>query len=236
MNPRQRQGLLLVVVAAIGLVGVFLLIANYVSTVSKQVGPKVRVLALTSSLAPYQPVTASQLHEVLVPAKWAPPNALQDPSQAVGLISPIALPANDRLEQGMLTSAPAVQPGQRGLPVPIDAATVVAAQLQPGSVVDIIGTFQGSTGSRDSARVIVASARVLSVGTPVGAGSSGGSSGGNAAASSGGSVPVTFALTPEQALHVSYAESFAQNVRLSVVAPGSTEPPANLPPYSPAGQ
>jgi hypothetical protein len=31
MNPRQRQGMMLVVIAAAGLLGVFLLIADYVS-------------------------------------------------------------------------------------------------------------------------------------------------------------------------------------------------------------
>ena len=35
-------------------------------------------------------------------------------------------------------------------------------------------------------------------------------------------VPVTFALTPEQALVVSYAESNATEVRLALLRPGST--------------
>ena len=35
LNPRQRQGLLLVVIAPVGLLGVFLLIANYVSSVRR---------------------------------------------------------------------------------------------------------------------------------------------------------------------------------------------------------
>jgi hypothetical protein len=36
-------------------------------------------------------------------------------------------------------------------------------------------------------------------------------------------VPVTFALTPEQALVVSYAESNATEVRLALLRPGSSE-------------
>ena len=61
MNPRQRQGLLLVVLAAVGLIGVFLLVASYVSSVSKQVGPKVDVLTLVRPLSAYQPVTSADL-------------------------------------------------------------------------------------------------------------------------------------------------------------------------------
>jgi pilus assembly protein CpaB len=36
-------------------------------------------------------------------------------------------------------------------------------------------------------------------------------------------VPVTFALTPEQALVVTYAESNATEVRLALLRPGSAE-------------
>jgi pilus assembly protein CpaB len=87
MNPRQRQGLMLVVVAAAGLLGVFLLIADYVSSVSKQVGAKISVVTLVSPLNPYQPVSPNMLAETSVLQKWAPRNAITDPDQLVGLVS-----------------------------------------------------------------------------------------------------------------------------------------------------
>jgi pilus assembly protein CpaB len=230
LNPRQRQGLLLVVIAAAGLVGVFVLIANYVSSVSKQVGPKINVLVLNASVPAYQPLSASNLTETSVPQKWAPQRALSDPAQAAGLVAGISLPAGTVLEQGMLVAPPALQPGRREIAILVDAETGVAGQVTPGSIVDVIATFAGNNqGSKPSSRVVVASTRVLTVGTPT-------TAGGSASASSQGIsqdqvVPVTFSLTPQQVLEVSYAESFAQKVRLSLVAPGTNAPPAQLPPY-----
>lgn len=228
MNPRQRQGLLLVVIAAVGLLGVFLLIANYVSSVSKQVGPKTELLKLVQAVPAYQAVSANDLGEVTVPKKWAPTNAITDPAQVVGLVTQVPLPAGTELEQGMLTQRPALAPGHREMAIFVDAETGVAGQITPGELVDIVGTFQGSgsttagTASKSKSEIIVPSAQVLNVGQI-----SGGSNNSNS------TVPVTFSLTPSEVLKVTYAESFAQKVWLSIVAPGSNAAPVNPPPYSP---
>jgi pilus assembly protein CpaB len=223
--------MLLLVVAAAGLVGVFVLIAGYVSNVAKQVGPKVEIMELTSAVQPYQPITASMLGEVSVPAKWAPAGGLRSPNDAVGLVSDVALPAGTELEQGMLTTPPALQPGQREIAILVDAETGVAGLVTPGAQVDIIGTYAGNNqGSKSSSRVIVPDAKVLDVGTPTTGGGSASSS--SQAVGSDEVVPVTFALTPQQVLAVSYAESFAQKVWLSLIAPG-TGSAAQPPPYAP---
>ena len=233
MNPRQRQGLLLVIIAAAGLLGVFLLIANYVSTVSKQVGPKVNVLVLAAPLAPYQPLSSSMLQELSVPAKWAPRGAITDPGEVSGLVSGISLPAGTELQSGMLEQPPALQPGEREIAILVDAETGIAGQISPGSLVDIVATFQGGNSSKalSSARVIVPSAKILNVGTPQVSGGS--STGSSQALDQNQVVPVTLALTPQQVLEVSYAESFAQKVRLSLVAPGSSTRPVHPAPYAP---
>jgi pilus assembly protein CpaB len=220
MNPRQRQGLLLVVVAAAGLVGVFVLVANYVSSVSKQVGPKVDVITLVRPLQAYQQVTTGDLGVVSLPQKWVPGTALRDASQALGQISPVPLPSGTELEQGMLTGPPSLRPGEQEFALPVDQTTGVANQVQAGSVVNIVATFAGSGQSRRaSARVVVSDVTVL-----IAAQSSTGSSGGGV---------VTLALTPQQVQEVAYAESFAQKVWLSLVAPGTTGTQPQLPPYQP---
>jgi pilus assembly protein CpaB len=219
MNPRQRQGLLLVVVAAAGLIGVFVLVANYVSSVSKQVGPKVDVLTLVRPLQAFRPVTTADLGVVALPQKWVPGTALRDASEAVGQISQVPLPTGTELEQGMLTGRPTLQPGEQEFALPIDQTTGVANQVQEGSVVDVVATFSGSGQSKAaSARVIVSDVTVL-----IAAQSSTGSSGG----------VVSLALTPQQVQEVAYAESFAQKVWLSLVAPGTTGSQPQLPPYQP---
>lgn len=223
--------MLLVVVAAAGLIGVFVLIASYVSNVSKQVGPKVQVLELTAPLQRYEPISPGMLGYVSVPAKWASANALRSPDAAVGLVSQVYLPAGTELQQGMLGTPPSLSPGQQEIAIMVDAETGVAGEVTPGSVVSIIATYSGnSQGSKNSAQVIVPVARVLGVGTPTTAGGS--ASGSSAPTGQSEVVPVTFALTQKQVLAVSYAETFAQKVRLALVAPG-TASVAQPPPYTP---
>jgi pilus assembly protein CpaB len=217
MNPRQRQGLLLVVVAAAGLIGVFVLVANYVSSVSKQVGPKVDVLTLVRPLQAFQQITSADLGFVALPQKWVPGTALRDPSEAVGEISQVPLPTGTELERGMLTGRPSLQPGQQEFALPVDATTGVANQVQAGSVVNIVATFAAGQSRPASARVMVSDVSVLI------AAQSG---------TSGGGV-VTLALSPQQVQQVAYVESFAQKYWLSLVAPGTTGAQPQLPPYQP---
>lgn len=219
MNPRQRQGVLLVLISLIGLIAVFVLIANYTRSLSKQVGQKIPVVTLASPLSPYQSLTPNMLSEVSVPQKWAPRNAVTDPGTVVGLVSRVALPAGTEIEQGMLSQAPALTPGHREIAILVDAETGVAGQINPGDQVDIVATFQGSSGSGSSyAEVVVPDATVLNVGQVSGS------------ANGDASVPVTFSLTPAEVLKVSYAESFAEKVRLSLIAPNSGPAAADDPP------
>jgi pilus assembly protein CpaB len=241
LNPRQRQGVLLIAVAVIGLIGVFVLIAGYVNDVSKQVGPKVEVLQLNSPVQQYQPLTSNMLGEVSVPAKWAPRNAIRDPAQVAGLVAGTALPSGTVLEQGMVVAPPALQPGEEEMSILVDVETGVAGQISAGSHVSIIGTYadRNSENARSSAsaRVVVPDARVLSVGAPTSAPSGASPGPGPQAAANGHLVsstvyPVSFALTPEQVLAVSYAESFASKVRLSIL-PSTGAAPPKVPPYKP---
>ena len=220
MNPRQRQGLLLVMIAAAGLLGVFLLIANYVTNVSKQVGPMTQILVLLKTLPPYQQVTTADLGEIKVPVKWAPTNALTEPSEAIGLISTTQLEAGTDLQGSMLTQRPTLGPGEQAVAFTIDAETGVAGQIQPDSTVDVVATY-GSGGhfGKGYAEFVARDIRVLNVSQPAG---------------SSGSSPIILALTPQQSLELSYAESTASKVRFVLDASGSTTTPAPVPPYSPS--
>src|SRR6185369_15451266 len=86
VNPRQRRAVLLLVVAAAGLLGVFALVANYVSDVDTQVGPKVSVLVLSKDAKKNQAITDDMVVEKLIPRRWAPKSAL-DRSQLVGFVA-----------------------------------------------------------------------------------------------------------------------------------------------------
>jgi pilus assembly protein CpaB len=220
VNPRQRRGLLLIAVAALGLVVVFVLVAGYVSDVRREVEPKTRLVALAKPVEENQAITDEMVKWVEMPERWAPPTALRDVGQLVGLVAGTDLEPNTLLQRDMLVAPPQLAPGERELAILVDAETGVAGKIGPDSVVDVIATYPGNDRKAPESRVVVPNARVIEVGQPR---LKGGRGVQEQAADPGEVVPVTFALTPEQALVVSYAESNATEVRLALLRPGSEE-------------
>ena len=220
MNPRQRRGLLLIAISAIGLLGVFVLIAQYVADVREEVDPKVSLLALAKPVAAHQAITDDMVKTVELPERWAPPSAMRDPGELVGLVAATDLEPNTLLQDDMLVAPPQLAPGQRELAILVDAETGVAGKIGPDSVVDLIATYPGSQTKAPESRVVVPSARIIEVGQPR---LKGGNGVQEQAADPGQVVPITFALTPEQALIVTYAETNAAEVRLALLRPGDTQ-------------
>src|SRR4051812_16730026 len=143
MNPRQRRGLLLLVLAGLGLLAVFVLIASYVADVRSEVDPKIRLLALSRPVKAYESVPDDAVTTITMPKRWAPPAALRDRAELVGLVAGTDLSKDSMLQRGMLVSPPELAPGQREVAILVDAETGVAGKLGPGAVVDIVATFQG---------------------------------------------------------------------------------------------
>lgn len=217
MNPRQRRAVLLLALSALGLLGVFVLVAGYVSNIRGEVQPKVTVLELTRPVAAHSGVEDDMVKELSLPRRWAPRNALTDPSQLVNVVTTGDLPSNTVLEQGMLVPPPQLAPGQRKLAILVDAATGVAGRLQPGDFVDVVAAYAGVNEGPDVTEVVVPGARVLDIGQPT---LKGGQGVKEADADPQQVVPITFALTPRQVLEVEHAETFASEVRLALLRPG----------------
>jgi Flp pilus assembly protein CpaB len=220
VNPRQRRGLLLIGISALGLVVVFVLVAGYVADVREEVDPKVRLLMLAKPADAFQAVTDDMVREVEMPERWAPPSALRDRGQLVGVVAATRLAKDSLLQEDMLVAPPQLAPGQRELAILVDAETGVAGKIGPDALVDVIATYPGDDRKAPESRVVVPNARIIEVGQPRLAGGRGVQ---EQAADPAQVVPVTFALTPEQALVISYAESNATEVRLALLRPGSDE-------------
>ena len=217
MNPRQRRGLLLIAISALGLIVVFVLIAGYVSDVREEVDPKVRLLTLAKPAEAFQSITDDMVREVEMPARWAPPSALRDPGQLVGLVAATPLTKDSLLQKDMLIPPPQLAPGQRELAILVDAETGVAGKIGPDSIVDIVATYPASDRKAAESRVVVPDARIVEVGTPR---VEGGRGVREQNSDPSQVVPVTFALTPRQVVVVTYAESLASEVRLALRRPG----------------
>ncbi len=226
MTPRQRRGVLLLFVAGIGAILVFSLISGYVSDVRKDVEPKTGVLVLTRAVPELQPIPPDAVALKSVPEKWVGRQALRDQSQIGALVPNEPLPAGVELQQGMLVEPPALEKGQQQISILINADTGVAGNLRPGDMVDVLATFQpdDQTRSPASARTIIRRARIVTIGLPRAAARPGADDNplrqGNAANAQQVLVPVTFALRPTLGLRLTYAETFASEIRLSLIRRG----------------
>lgn len=221
MNPRQRRGVMLMILAGLGAVGVFVAVVSYVGQVRAQVGDMRQVLQLTREVPANAAITATMVRRVEVPARWVPETAITDTSALRGKVAASELSRGAYLQRGMIISAPALEPNQREIAILINAETGVAGKIESGSVVDIYATFAGNaTNSASCAVRLISQARVLDVGKLR-------VSRGNESESQVATdrvVPITFALSQQESLMLTYAESFAETVRLARIGPGSQPP------------
>lgn len=215
MNPRQRRGVLLVGLSIVGAIAVFVSIANFVADVQSRVGPMTSVLRLSTDAPPFAEMTPEMVELVDLPERWSPDNALTDAVEVAGLVTNVNLPAGTVLQEGMLVEPPQLEAGQREMAILVDAETGVAGKIGRGSVVDVYATFPSDEEVPAQAIIMVENARILDVGVPTStteADATGGFSEGQV-------VPVTFALSIEESLSLSYVRSFADNVSLALRAP-----------------
>lgn len=217
MNPRQRRGVLLMAVAGLGALAVFVSVIGYVGNVRRQVGALGPVLRLVRDMQPYEPIDSSMVEVVQVPDRWVPETAVRDIRAVEGMVAGTTLARGSYLQSGMLVARPALAQGEREIAILVDAETGVAGKVRPGSVVDIYATYAGSRERPARSQIIVTNALVIDVG--------------DVRTERGGDdfeesavVPVTFALTVRESLAVTYAESFADHVRLALVGGGDRTP------------
>lgn len=212
MNPRQRRGVFFLVVTSILAVAVFVGVLSYVRTVSSQVGPMVTVLQLNRSVDALEPVDESMLDRVTVPERWVPSTAVRDVADVGDLVAATAYEKGSMLQGGMLVERPGVQPGFREVAIIVDAETGVAGKVEPGDHVDIIATMGGGD-VKPVSRVWVSNVLVLEVGLPRTL-----EDPDDLSTTSG--LPVTFALSTQDALTLAYVESFSVKLRLALRGAG----------------
>ncbi|MBB4930149.1 pilus assembly protein CpaB [Lipingzhangella halophila] len=227
MNPRQRRGVLLMIVAGIGAIAVFFTIVSYVGSLNRELGEYRTALRLTEDVTPYQPVTEDMVEEYQVPAKFfdeetfvsSLDEVLDQPDRQA--VSSTYLAKGSVLQASMVIPAPELEAGEREIAIMVDAETGVAGKVSRQSRVDIYGTFAAGTEDAEScATRILTDVEVLEVGQ---VGSETDESGTQSAV-----VPVTFRLNPQDTLQLTYAEAFSSSLRLGLVSPQGSGDPGGL--------
>ncbi|MFF4788270.1 Flp pilus assembly protein CpaB [Streptomyces sp. NPDC001276] len=218
MNSRQRRGVILLILSVICALAAFAGVLSVISDVKSKVGPEVAAYQLRTEVAPYTTLSTGQFEKVKMPKRWLSPNAVTDLEQIQGKIAVTTLRKGSLLQSDMIVNQPALQPGQQEVAIMIDAATGVAGKITPGSTVNVYATFGGQRqGDPAQSKIIVTNAKVLDVGRITALQPNAD----NRAQQPTDAVPITFALSTIDAQRITYAESFAQRVRLALVAPGS---------------
>ena len=222
MNPRQRRGVLLLGLGFVGAVIVFFAVAGYVADVRRDVKPTTTVFVLKRTVEAQQQITPDLLVRREKPIKYVPRTAITDIAAVGNRVAGQPLPRGAELQEGMLVDPPAVAPGQREISVLISADTGVAGKIQPGDLVDIEATFAGDNRSVARARTVISAAQIVTIGAPrSGTGRRNFGADGQAGGGEGASVvPVTFALSPRGVLVLTYAEQYADGIRLARISPG----------------
>ncbi|MET8942030.1 Flp pilus assembly protein CpaB [Streptomyces sp. NPDC004542] len=216
MNSRQRRGVILLILSVLCALGAFAGVLSVVDDVKSKVGPEVTAYRVRSEVAPYTALEAGQFEKIKMPERWLSSNAVTSLREIQGKIAVTALHRGSLLQTDMIVQQPALQPGQQEVAIMIDAATGVAGKITPGSRVNVYATFEGKKqGEPDQSKIIVTNARVLDVGELKSLEPD------NRNQQPTDAVPITFALSTIDAQRITYAESFAQRVRLALVAPGS---------------
>lgn len=221
MNSRQRRGVILLLLSVLCALAAFAGVLVVIGDVNSKVGSEVVAYRVKGDIAPYSPLAAGQFEEVKVPKRWLSDTAVTDLGALQGKIALTTLKRGSLLQSDMFVDKPQLQAGEQEIAIMIDAATGVAGKITSGAKVNILATFKGAKDT-DPARsvIIVANARVLGVGKLTALDKDSDRKGPAEA------VPITFALNTKDTQRVAYAESFAEHVRLALVAPGTDSTPA----------
>jgi pilus assembly protein CpaB len=213
VNPRQRRGVVLMVLSVLAAFLVFVGVSSYVSNVNSKVGPMVTVYHVTKDLPAFTTLSSENTEPVQVPQRWAADKTVLKSSDIDGRVTATPLSAGSPVSLDALVPPSDLDPSEREIAVNVDAVTGLAGRVRPGDRVDVYAVFADVPGLSKQARILVENVRVISVLGQQQVQSPDAKTIQNV-------IPVTLALQPDAALSVTYANSFAKEVRLVGLPPG----------------
>lgn len=217
MNPRQRRGVIFMLLAGLTAIVMFIMAVNYVSSVNAKISPTIKVYRASKEIQAYSSIEPGQLEAVNVPKKWASESVETDLSRLVGHRVSFNIAAGTYVGGDMLLPTSSLNENEREIALTVDAKTGIAGRIRSGDFVDVYAVF-GDDPHAGSSKVLVRGVRVVSVR-------------GIETRSETTSkddlqqqqvIPVTLALSPKDALDVTYADAFATTVRLVGLPPGAS--------------
>jgi pilus assembly protein CpaB len=215
MNTRRTTFL----IAAILAVATGWLTLTYVTSLHPPSTAQRAVLVTTQEIPARAKITDAMVTREMRPGNTVQPDAIADPSQAVGSLALITIPAGSQLTASSIGTNVAfalpvrLEPGMRAVSIPVDRVKDVSGLVQPGDRVDVIAIPPPrSNGPPPRAVTIFRGIRVLAVG--------------NALENPSATPPpdeqtaatVTLEVTPKQADLLAWADANA-TLRLALRSP-----------------
>lgn len=234
MNPRQRRGVVMLVLAALGACVVFIGVASYVAKVNAEVGPRTTIYVAAKDIPSFTAITPDLVRAKSIPAKYVVDTSVTKESDFLGQKAMGTIEAGSYLSRDMLTPSSSLEDGMREISINFDAQDGINGRVRPGDRVDVIAAFaarQSTDNQADQsvrkaelpfnvAGVVVSQALVVSVGSRTTTGIDvGGAAEGNVDPQQ--VVPVTFALPVRDATKLAYAEAFS--VKMRIMRSGNNE-------------
>ncbi|GAA1905247.1 Flp pilus assembly protein CpaB [Streptomyces sodiiphilus] len=220
MNARQRRGTILLVVSALLALGAFAAVLAVISDVESKVGPEATAYELAQDMEPHQEFRPEHVREVSMPERYIPRSAVTDLAELEGKVALTPLREGSLLQTDMMSDRPELEPGRQEIAIMIDAATGVAGKIYPGATINMYAAYRVTDRSGDDdeefeiVRLMVNNATVIEVGDLTET---------DEDRTRRQVVPITFSLDNTDAHRVTFAEAFAEQVRLALVAPGDEE-------------
>ena len=209
MNPRQRRGIVFMVLSVLVSIAVFVILTGYVRSVSSQVGPTTTVYRAVGPIEAYVPLDEQNLEPYEVPERWAAPTSRLELPELDGRRVGFRVEAGTVVTSDMLIPPSDLSPTEREVAINVDAVTGVAGRVRTGDRVDMYAVFADVPGLPAQVRVLVRDVRIVSIG-----GVQTVTQSDDAGVEQADVIPVTLALEPNDSLAVTYANAFAQEVRL----------------------
>lgn len=201
--------------SALVAVAVFLVVSSYVADVNSKVGPVVTVYQAKQPLDAYTALSADNVEPVEVPERYVTESTLRTANEVDGRVIAVPLGAGSLITRDVLVPPSELNPEEREVAVNVNAVTGLAGRVRPGDRVDVYAVYADVPGLEQQARVLLRGVRVVSVGGQVQV------AGPQEVLQD--VIPVTLALLPDQALAITYANSFAAEVRLVGLPAGLAE-------------
>jgi pilus assembly protein CpaB len=228
MNTRRTTFL----IAAILAVGTGWLTLTYLSSLHTTSGQQRTVVIATQEIPARERISDVMVTKAQRSTDSVQPDAISDPSQAIGSLALVTIPAGSQVTASTVGTNVAfalpvrLQPGMRAVSIPVDRVKDVSGLVQPGDRVDVIAIPPPRTngGPPPKAATIFRGIRVLAVGNALENPSATPSPEEQTAAT------VTLEVTPGQADLLAWADANA-TLRLALRSPREslrTEPAEEL--------